>query len=53
MDLQDVLDDQFDRGWDSGVQYAFDIVCVVLGPAPALDEIRRRFIHELEMKGDE
>ena len=53
MDLQDVLDAQFDRAWDAGVEEAWVIVSAVLGSGPALDEIKRRFVHELEMKEDE
>lgn len=50
MDLQDVLDAQFDRAWDAGVEEAWVVVREVLGSGSALDEIKRRFINELEMK---
>ena len=53
MDMQELLDAQFDRAWDSGVGEAWVIVSAVLDSGPALDEIKRRFIHELEMKEEE
>lgn len=52
MDLQDVLDEQFDRAWDAGVQAAFDIVQEVLGSGADLAAICARFMRELEMKDD-
>ena len=53
MDMQELLDEQFDRAWDAGVGEAWIIVSAVLGSGPALDESKQRFIHELEMKEDE
>ena len=46
------LDSQFDKGWDAGVQAAFDIVQEVLGSGADLAAICARFMRELEMKED-
>ena len=48
----ELLDEQFDKGWDAGVQAAFDIVQEVLGSGADLAAICARFMRELEMKGD-
>ena len=48
----ELLDQQFDKGWDAGVQAAFDIVQEVLGSGADLAAICARFMRELEMKGD-
>ncbi len=45
-------DAQFDKGWDAGVQAAFDIVQEVLGSGADLAAICARFMRELEMKED-
>lgn len=50
MDLQDVLDAQFDRAWYAGVTAAWVVVREVLGSGADLNAIKRRFIEELEMK---
>ena len=50
MDLQEVLNDQFDRAWDAGVLAAFDVVADMVEQQDLLDAIRRRFVTELEMK---
>ena len=49
----ELLDQQFDKGWDAGVRCAFDIVQEVLGPGADLAAICARFMRELEMKEDE
>ena len=46
----DLLDSQFDKGWDAGVQAAFEIVQEVLGSGADLAAICARFTRELEMK---
>jgi hypothetical protein len=48
----ELLDSQFDKGWDAGVQAAFDIVQEVLGSGADLATICARFMRELEMKED-
>ena len=48
----ELLDEQFDKGWDAGVQAAFDIVQEVLGSGADLAAICARFMRELEMKDD-
>jgi len=48
----ELLDSQFDKGWDAGVQAAFDIVQEVLGSGEDLAAICARFMRELEMKDD-
>ena len=48
----ELLDEQFDKGWDAGVQAAFDIVQEVLGSGADLAAICARFMRELEMKED-
>lgn len=47
-----LLDEQFEKGWDAGVQAAFDIVQEVLGSGADLAAICARFMRELEMKED-
>lgn len=49
----ELLDQQFEKGWDAGVQCAFDIVQEVLGSGADLATICARFMEELEMKEDE
>lgn len=52
----DLLDQQFENGWDAAVQCAFGIVSLeVGGPGHAhlLERIRMRFMDELGMKEDE
>ena len=54
MDLQDVLDEQFDRAWDAGVLAAFDVVAdMIEQQQELLEAIKQRFVDELEMKEDE
>ena len=53
MDLQDVLDEQFDRAWDAGVLAAFDVVADMIEQQELLEAIKQRFVTELEMKEDE
>ena len=53
MDLQEVLDEQFDRAWDAGVLAAFDVVADMVEQQELLDAIKQRFVIELEMKEDE
>ena len=53
MDLQDVLDEQFDRAWDAGVLAAFDVVADMIEQQELLEAIKQRFVDELEMKEDE
>lgn len=53
MDLQEVLDEQFDRAWDAGVLAAFDVVADMVEQQGLLAAIKRRFVTELEMKEDE
>ena len=48
----ELLDSQFDKGWDAGVQAAFDIVQEVLGSGADLAAICARFMRELGMKED-
>lgn len=48
----ELLDAQFDKGWDAGVQAAFEIVQEVLGSGADLAAICARFTRELEMKED-
>ena len=50
MNLQELLDEQFDRAWDAGVLAAFDVVVDTVDQQGLLDEIKRRFVTELEMK---
>ena len=45
----ELLDEQFDKGWDEGVQAAFDIVQEVLGSGADLAVICARFMRELKM----
>ena len=50
------LDNQFDKGWDAGVQAAFEIVELEvggLGYTRMMTRIRERFVEELEMKEDQ
>lgn len=51
--VETCFDEQFDKGWDAGVQAAFDIVQDVLGAGADLATICARFMRELEMKEDE
>ena len=44
MNLQEVLDEQFDRAWDAGVTAAWVVVREVLGSGADLNAIKRRFI---------
>ena len=53
MDMQDVLDAQFDRAWDAGVLAAFAVVADMVEQQEILDAIKQRFVTELEMKEDE
>ena len=53
MNLQEMLDEVIDRAWDAGVRCAFDVVADMVDQQGLLDEIKRRFVTELEMKGDE
>lgn len=53
MDMQDVLDAQFDRAWDAGVLAAFAVVADMVEQQELLDAIKQRFVTELEMKEDE
>lgn len=53
MDLQEVLDEQFDRAWDAGVLAAFDVVADMIEQQELLEAIKQRFVTELEMKEDE
>ena len=53
MNINQMLDEQFDKAWDAGVQEAWVIVKDMLEDGPTLDEIKRRFMEELEMKEDE
>ncbi len=49
------FDDQFDKGWDAGVQAALEIVELEvggLGHTRVMARIRKRFLEELEMKED-
>ena len=49
------LDSQFDKGWDAGVQAAFEIVELEvggLGHTRVMARIRKRFLEELELKED-
>ena len=49
------LDSQFDKGWDAGVQAAFEIVELEvggLGHTQVMARIRKGFLEELEMKED-
>lgn len=51
----ELLDSQFDKGWDAGVKEAFKIVELEvggLGHARLLERISMRFRDELEMKED-
>ena len=48
----ELLDSQFDKGWDAGVSAAFDIVQEVLGSGANLAAICARFMRELELKED-
>ena len=50
MDLQELLDDQFDRAWDAGVLAAFAVVADMVEQQGLLDAIKQRFVTELEMK---
>lgn len=52
MDMQDVLDAQFDRAWDAGVLAAFAVVADMVEQQELLDAIKQRFVTELEMKED-
>ena len=47
------LDSQFDKGWDAGVQAAFDIVQEVLGSGADLAAICARFVRELGMREED
>ena len=53
MDLQGVLDEQFDRACDAGVLAAFDVVADTVEQQELLAAIKRRFVTELEMREDE
>ena len=51
----ELLDSQFDKGWDAGVRAAFEIVEIEvggLGHTRVMARIRKRFLKELEMKED-
>ena len=51
----ELLDSQFDKGWDAGVQAAFDIIEQELGRTGneyMLARLKSRFMRELEMKED-
>jgi hypothetical protein len=51
----DLLDSQFDKGWDAGVQAAFEIIEQELGRTGneyMLARLKSRFMRELEMKED-
>lgn len=50
MGMNDLFNAQFDRAWDAGVREAWVIVKDVLSSGAELDEIKRRFMEELEMK---
>ena len=52
MNLQELLDDQFDRAWDAGVLAAFAVVADMVEQQELLDAIKQRFVTELEMKED-
>ena len=46
------LDQEFDKGWDAGVQAAFEIIEQEVKRGANLNNIRARFMRELEMKED-
>ena len=46
------FDEQFDKGWDAGVQAAFEIIEQEVKRGANLDNIRARFVRELELKED-
>ena len=51
----ELLDEQFDKGWDAGVQAAFEIIEQELGRTGneyMLARLKYRFMRELEMKED-
>ena len=48
----ELLDAQFDKGWDAGVQAAFEIIEQEVKRGANLNNIRARFMRELEMKED-
>ncbi len=51
----ELLDSQFDKGWDAGVQAAFEIIEQELGRTGneyMLARLKSRFMRELEMKED-
>ena len=50
MNRQELLDEQLARAWDAGVLAAFDVVADTVDQQGLLDEIKRRFVTELEMK---
>ena len=52
MNLQELLDEQFDRAWDAGVLAAFAVVADMVEQQGLLDAIKQRFVTELEMKED-
>lgn len=53
--LYELLDQQFDKGWDAGVQAAFEIIEQELGRTGneyMLARLKSRFMRELEMEDD-
>ena len=53
--VEAALDSQFDKGWDAGVQAAFEIIEQELGRTGnehMLSRLKSRFTRELEMKED-
>ena len=52
----ELLDSQFEKGWDDGVSAAFEIIEQELGRTGneyMLARLKSRFMRELEMKEDE
>lgn len=53
--LYELLDQQFDKGWDAGVSASFEIIEQELGRTGneyMLARLKSRFMRELEMKDD-
>ena len=51
----ELLDSQFDKGWDAGVSAAFELIEQELGRTGneyMLARLKSRFMRELEMKED-
>ena len=48
----ELLDSQFDKGWDAALIAAFEIIEQELKRGANLDNIRARFVRELGMKDD-